>query len=703
MKFRSHEIELSKPQHLLWKHPNGIVIPKHSFAATPFTSIRVNQDTTHEPQNECSVAVNPNNKLNMVCTFRDFRYGGGENGSLAIRNVGIATTTDGGTTWSEQLAQYSDHNRYSDPDVAVDSAGTFSVVTLDFYCPSCATNYDSIDFSVRQSMDNGLSWNPALQTDYPPTSVSFHDKEMIAAKLPPDGTIKGNIYVAGDEANGTASESSLNGSIFTPPVSIQPYYPTPATGLNNDVFVTGYTSGIGLQKSTDGGQTFSPSMDIEGIYTPSSVAIDGTISSIGEPVVCVDKSNSVRRGNVYVTWQSRYYGDGDIFCTASTDGGATWAPGVRVNNDTVGNGRDQFHHWMTVDDSGFIDVVFLDRRNDPSNTLCDAYFAQSRDGGKSFKNFRLTQQNFDPRLYPSYDARLGDYMGIGASQGRVVPIWVDTRSGNEDIYITNIDQDQAGSIQGTVYAACYGGNAIDSTVRMAGFSVTIAHDGGFNTALTDSNGHYRFDGLFAGDYNISVASHHVFLANNGAYTIHLASTQAISNQDFAVKSASVTGVGYGWSLISLPGAPHDVRADAIFSNLAANVFAYNHRYTQRDSLVTGLGYWIKPGCIFAEDSLGTPILADTIPLSSGWNLVGALGVTISVGSAQTNPPGAIIGNIYGYSDSTGYTAADSLLPARGYWLKSSESASLILSSGTFASPMAKASADLATMNSLIIV
>src|SRR4029077_15857902 len=100
---------------------------------------------------------------------------------------------------------------------------------------------------------------------------------------------------------------------------------------------------------------------------------------------------------VYVTWQSTHLGDGDIFCTASDDSGSTWRPPIRVNTDSLSNGLDQFHHWMTVDYARWIDVVFLDRRNDPANIFCDAYFAQSRDGGWTFKNYRLTAQNFDPR------------------------------------------------------------------------------------------------------------------------------------------------------------------------------------------------------------------------------------------------------------------------------------------------------------------
>jgi hypothetical protein len=687
VKYRSHEEELSHPQRSNWKHPNGITQPHRSTAVTAFAPIKVNQDTTTEPQNECSVAINPNDKNNMVVTFRDFYLGGGENNTLPIRNVGIATTTDGGITWSETHASYTNHNRYSDPDVAVDSSGTFSVVTLDYYCPSCATDYDSIDFSVRQSPDNGMDWLQAFATDYPPTSVSFHDKEMIAAKLPPDGTPAGNIYVAGDETPSSISESSPDGTDFNPPVPIPVYYPTPATGLNSDLYITGLGGpGVGVVKSTDAGQTFDSVVSVSGIYAPSFVSIDGYISSIGEPVVAVDKSLSRRRGFVYVTWQTEYYGDGDIMCTTSTDGGITWSPGIRVNNDSLSNGRDQFHHWMTVDDSGFVDVVFLDRRNDPSNTFCDAYFAQSRDGGKSFKNFRLTPQNFDPRLYPSYDARLGDYMGIAASQGRIVPTWVDTHLGNEDIYIANIEQSQLGRIEGTISAECNEGNVL----------VYLSHDNGIDTVRTDSTGHYVFDGLFAGSYNVSIKDGETVSSDSTSYFIQLSAAQVVAGKDFRVNAPAG-----GWELISVSRKVSDESVSTLFSGLGADVFTYDRRYVAQDTVIPGRGYWIKVGCGFSESLAGDSLESDTVALVTGWNLVGALSVPVLAGNAQTNPP-AVLGDFYGYSGSAGYSIADTLQPGDGYWVKSSANTTLILNAGGDFLPAVRSHLELSKMDQLVI-
>src|SRR5579862_4364637 len=557
----SHEERLSRPQNIPWKRPFGIRIPRHSAGLVAFPPVKVNQDSTTEPQNECSVAINPKNRNNFVCVFRDFYLGGGENNTIPIRNVGIATTTDGGATWSETHATYGNHNRFSDPDVAVDTAGNFYVVALSSSTTG-AFNSDASVFSVRVSTDGGLSWGIPIITD----PQAFHDKEMITVDTMMNSASINNVYVPGWIPSGHANMTSTNGAqSFNAPVPINGYYITPAVGISGELYCVNDGAGIQITKSTDGGTTFGVDTTISGSYPPADVSIDGNISSIGEPVVAVDRSQSVRRGAVYVTWQSNPFGDGDIFCKSSSDQGHTWSDPVRVNNDTVGNGRDQFHHWMTVDDSGYIDCVFLDRRNDPSNLLCDAYFAQSRDGGKSFKNFRLTPQNFDPRLYPGPDARFGDYMGIAASQGRIVPIWVDTRSGNEDIYVSVIDQSMLGRIEGTVFNDCNGDGVQEpDEAFVGGVRVLLSHDGGVDTAVTDANGRYTFDGLFASTYGLSLQSTQQSFPQHGGYTVALGRAQTASGKNFGVSLIQQYAVTAGWNLISIPQKPQSRTVGALF-------------------------------------------------------------------------------------------------------------------------------------------
>ena len=92
------------------------------------------------------------------------------------------------------------------------------------------------------------------------------------------------------------------------------------------------------------------------------------------------------------------------------------------------------------DDGQTLTATFYDHRDNPgSNTLIDLYLAQSFDGGATWQpNIRLTSTSTDAALAPltGQGYMLGDYMGIDARQGRIVPIWVDTHLGNEDKAVT---------------------------------------------------------------------------------------------------------------------------------------------------------------------------------------------------------------------------------------------------------------------------
>jgi hypothetical protein len=90
-------------------------------------------------------------------------------------------------------------------------------------------------------------------------------------------------------------------------------------------------------------------------------------------------------------------------------------------------------------------VCFYDQRDSGGNTfLCNLYLAQSFDGGTTWgPNIRLTSETSDATLAPltSEGYMLGDYLGIAASTSADVPgvpVWVDTRTGNPDPFITRV-------------------------------------------------------------------------------------------------------------------------------------------------------------------------------------------------------------------------------------------------------------------------
>jgi hypothetical protein len=168
--------------------------------------------------------------------------------------------------------------------------------------------------------------------------------------------------------------------------------------------------------SRDGGKTFSRARGI--LRTaPIMFAIDTLERANGFPQIGVD----LRSGRLYVTWSDYRNGDLDIFCATSTDGGKKWSEPVRVNDDAVHNGAEQFFQWLAVDPvDGSANVVFYDRRGDPKNRKQTVTLARSTDGGRSFKNYAWTTEPFE-----AGGVFFGDYSGIAAFGGRVYGIWTE--------------------------------------------------------------------------------------------------------------------------------------------------------------------------------------------------------------------------------------------------------------------------------------
>ncbi|MEA3165188.1 MAG: hypothetical protein QOJ26_32 [Thermoplasmata archaeon] len=168
----------------------------------------------------------------------------------------------------------------------------------------------------------------------------------------------------------------------------------------------------------------------------------------------VDRSMGTDRGSIYVTWSDTRNGDRDVFVVASRDGGKTWSEPLRVHSDPVGNGKDQFYPYLTVEPrNGAVDVTFMDRRNDTADeTWSVAYLARSTDGGRTFVDVPLgteaTNVNWVTNGGPEDSASTalasyGDYHGITYTSDGVVPVWQDGRAstasqGYSDIFLCRV-------------------------------------------------------------------------------------------------------------------------------------------------------------------------------------------------------------------------------------------------------------------------
>jgi chitodextrinase len=132
--------------------------------------------------------------------------------------------------------------------------------------------------------------------------------------------------------------------------------------------------------------------------------------------------------DVYAIWSDpRTTGRGrDIYFSKSTDRGSTWNPNILVNDDPAANVAQQ-DPTIAVDSAGTIYAAWTDFRN--PNTGADIYTARSMNGGSSFtSNVRVNDDDTPAgQSTPS----------LATAAGTVELAWTDTRtagSTNWDVY-----------------------------------------------------------------------------------------------------------------------------------------------------------------------------------------------------------------------------------------------------------------------------
>jgi len=413
-----------------------------SSTTSPDTSnILINHDSTDQVQNEEQIAVNPTQGDNLVAIWRDFRLG--------YRRVGIGYTLDGGKSWLDTLLVDPHYPRQSDPALTVDAEGNFYAIAATF-------NWESLPgwgIALWKSTDGGRSWTaPILVLDQPNERPQYHTSKIACDRT--EGIFQGYLYVAAarmwDYGHGeiVVARSTNGGASFDPLVQVSDqqvpfnFIPSLSVGPDGTLYVAWLDGkpSLLIDRSTDGGMTFGQDRTISSLTASAWTFINGEIAIYPYPTLDVDITGGPYNGYLYVAYVDYNGTDMDIFFRRSTDGGNTWGDEIRLNDDPAGNGRDQFHPWLVVDRNGNINVVFYDRRNDPSNLLVDVYFTQSRDGGESFlPNRRITTTSFDPTAGPIRAGLLGEYIGVTAQDGYVHSVWTDTRNGNQDVYTARVE------------------------------------------------------------------------------------------------------------------------------------------------------------------------------------------------------------------------------------------------------------------------
>ncbi|HET7871036.1 MAG TPA: sialidase family protein [Terriglobales bacterium] len=398
------------------------ILQAQQLAPAPKTHIT---DITAKPGffNEPAIAVNPADPQHLVVAWQI--------------NASAAYSRDGGHTWviAEGTAP-KDYRVSGDVSLAYDASGAALLCYIAFdklgtnnYWAHGATRNGIF---VRRSADGGKTWDPEPSTvishDSTP-GIPFEDKPWIVTDTG-SSAHRGNIYVGWtqftlSESHLLFSRSSDGGKDWSTPLRLSSVPGLPRDdngaleGFHGVVAPDGalYTiwanrDGIAMAVSRDGGKTFTKDRRIIAAG-PSYFGITGVSRSNGFPQIGIEPKS----GKLYVAWSDYSNGDVDAFIAYSTDRGGTWSAPVRVNNDSIHNGADQFFQWMAVDPvSGAVNLVFYDRR--PDNRLTGVTLARSTDGGTSFANYA-----FDRELFEAEGDFLGDYLAITAFGNKTFAAW----------------------------------------------------------------------------------------------------------------------------------------------------------------------------------------------------------------------------------------------------------------------------------------
>jgi hypothetical protein len=148
---------------------------------------------------------------------------------------------------------------------------------------------------------------------------------------------------------------------------------------------------------------------------------------------------------LYITWaEERPIGssgdkEAEIALVRSDDAGTTWNGfGTPPNNAKVVNGpdnnRSQFQPYVAVTPLGQVNVMYFDRRHDPSDFFVDTYLSRSNDRGATFTDHRLSHDATDPEFNAPISPSgrfFGDYQGLVADNCFAYPFVNDTHLAND--------------------------------------------------------------------------------------------------------------------------------------------------------------------------------------------------------------------------------------------------------------------------------
>jgi hypothetical protein len=426
-----------------------------AFRATvgSYTSIQVNvdefgQNILGDAANEPSIAVHPSHPVNMVIGWRQF-----DTIASNFRQAGYGFTVDGGQSWTFPGVLTPGTFR-SDPVLDFDSRG-------DLYYHSLKQTFD---VDVFTSVDGGQSWGP-------PVFAFGGDKNWMVVDRS-GGIGDGHIYGIWQAVAGCCGQSIFNrstdgGQSFESPVPVagSPGIGTMAVGPDGEVYAAGIDETFGQNMSTFvvAKSTNAQNPAATPTFTATEVELHASMGFgfgpnpgglLGQVNVAVDHSQGPSRGYVYVlaSVDPDQSGQGpiDVHFSRSTDGGATWSPPLRVNDDPPGGTT---YHWLgalSVAPNGRLDAIWADTRNSGQVNVSELFYSYSWDQGNTWSPNAPVSPPFDSFVGWPQQNKIGDYYTIISDGTGADAAYAATFNGEQDVYSIRLFPDCNGNGQSDV-------------------------------------------------------------------------------------------------------------------------------------------------------------------------------------------------------------------------------------------------------------
>jgi hypothetical protein len=429
---------------------SAIVLSVAIFALAAGTVVRLSRDTFDNSASEHRTEVEPDTYAfgsTIVTAFQVARiFGGGG------ADIGFATSTDGGTTWTHGYlpgltSNYKDgaFSAASDASVVYDAKhGVWLILSLPI--PSSGNP----DVAVNRSTD-GIHWGDAIMVD----SSELDDKTWITCDNTSTSPFYGNCYAEWDEPYGTGeikmSTSTDGGLTWGMALSTA----NEATGLGGQPLVQpdgtvvvpcdDFSGDVISFVSADGGASWSKTVTIA---TQDFRGQDGDLRSPGLPSATVDAA-----GTVYVVWPDCRFRSGcrtdDIVMSTSTNG-LEWGAVTRIPIDAIASTVDHFIPGIGVDPttSGTTAHLAMTYYYYPvaacgSSCKLDIGFTTSENGGKTWTAGKHIAGPMQLSwIAPSQNGQMvADYLAVAFSNGNALGVFAlaDVNSGstlNEAMYTT---------------------------------------------------------------------------------------------------------------------------------------------------------------------------------------------------------------------------------------------------------------------------